>query len=53
MAQRRNDRMQRNVIENDFLAEEYSHAAAGRPHRKANPSAVFAGLNDSGFDVAL
>ena len=53
MDRRRNDRMQRNVIENDFLAEDYSQAAVGRPHRRPNPSSLFTGLNESGFDVEL
>ena len=49
----RNGRMQRNVIENDFLAQGYSAAAAGRPQRRPNPSAMFTSLNDSGFQVEL
>ena len=49
----RNDRMARNVIENDFLASGYSQNAAGRPIARPNPSAVFTGLNDSGFNVEL
>jgi len=48
-----NQRMQRNVIENDFLAEGYSKAAAGRARSKPNPSAVFSGVDDSGFQVEL
>ena len=49
----RNHRNQRNVIENDFLADGYSRAAAGRPRVGPNPSAMFTSLNDSGFQVEL
>ena len=45
--------MARNVIENDFLAQGYSHEAAGRPMRQPNPSAIFTGLNEPGFNVEL
>ena len=49
----RNDRVARNVIENDFLAAGYSQAATGRAMARPNPSALFTGVNDSGFDVEL
>ena len=46
--------MQRNVIEDDFLADGYSQAARGRPHTRPNPSAVFGSRNDyDGFQVEL
>ena len=50
---RRNARMQRNVIENDFLADGYSQAARGQAQRRPNPSAIFTGLNEPGFQVEL
>ena len=50
---RRNSRMQRNVIENDFLADGYSQAARGQAQRRPNPSAIFTGLNEPGFQVEL
>lgn len=49
----RNHRMQRNVIENDFLADGYSQQAAGRARAPPNPSSVFTGVNDSGFQVEI
>ena len=53
MERMRNARNHRSVIENDFLAEGHSQAAAGRPQRRPNPSAMFTGLNESGFQVEL
>ena len=46
-------RMQRNVIENDFLADGYSQQARGQPRTKPNPSAMFMGQDDGGFQVEL
>ena len=44
-------KMQRNVIANNFMADGYSKAAAGRPRAPPNPSAVFS--NRSSFQVEL
>ncbi len=49
----RNHRNTRNVIEDNFLADGYSKAAAGRARVGPNPSAMFTSLNDSGFQVEL
>ncbi len=49
----RNHRNNRNVIEDNFLADGYSKAAAGRARVGPNSSAVFTGVNDSGFQVEL
>ena len=48
-----NQRMARNVIENDFLSDGYSQAARGRPRTKPNPSSVFMGEDDANFQVEL